>query len=393
MTRGTGGRVRSFVTAVLGAACLLAAASFAWSQAPSQAREHAVLAGDTLYDLAQRYDTSVAELRRLNDLDGDLLRVGTVLRLPGPDGWTEWEVGEGRTWSQVADATGRLEATLRTANPGVPEPSGVTVRVPPHDGSLAAPRPGEDLIAFAARVGVAPGALVARNGLDPPYALDPAAPLLLAEEGADRFGVDARAAAPDAEGAAATAAPTAPDVAGGIGGSVGDGRLPSSARHDRLRQVPLRELPTLLSGVVLRPPDDGFAWPLAVAPRITSRFGWRNVSVGGNRYHQGLDLGAPTGTPVFAVRDGVVARTGWIGAYGYAVVLRHEDGFETRYAHLSRIEVEAGRTVTRGAQIGRVGTTGASTGPHLHFEVRRDGRALDPLTVLPDPDAGRIATR
>jgi murein DD-endopeptidase MepM/ murein hydrolase activator NlpD len=156
-----------------------------------------------------------------------------------------------------------------------------------------------------------------------------------------------------------------------------------------LRETAFAALAEVLVGVRLAPPDDGFAWPLDGTPRITSRFGWRALSVAGNRYHLGLDLGAPTGTPVRAVRPGVVARTGWIGAYGYAVYLRHADGYETRYAHLSRIEVQEGERVDRGQTIGRVGSTGASTGPHLHLEVRLDGRALDPLLFLPAVSTSR----
>jgi murein DD-endopeptidase MepM/ murein hydrolase activator NlpD len=78
----------------------------------------------------------------------------------------------------------------------------------------------------------------------------------------------------------------------------------------------------------------------------------------------------------------VVTRSGWVGAYGYLVVLDHGGGWETRYAHLSRIDVRVGERVAQGAVVGLVGSTGASTGPHLHFEVRRDGLALDPLAYL-----------
>ncbi len=123
-----------------------------------------------------------------------------------------------------------------------------------------------------------------------------------------------------------------------------------------------------------------YLWPLE--GRISSGFGWRNISVAGNRFHGGIDIVAPSGTPVRAARGGVVTRAGWVGAYGYLVVLDHGAGWETRYAHLSRIDVRPGERVAQAAVVGLVGSTGASTGPHLHFEVRRDGRALDPLTYL-----------
>ncbi|MCC6311464.1 MAG: M23 family metallopeptidase [Trueperaceae bacterium] len=124
----------------------------------------------------------------------------------------------------------------------------------------------------------------------------------------------------------------------------------------------------------------GFALP--VQGRVSSYFGWRNVSVNGNRYHGGLDIAAPSGTPVKAARSGVVTRSGWWGTYGNVVVLDHGDGSETRYAHLSAVAVRVGQALRQGDVLGAVGSTGASTGPHLHFEVRFDGRAVDPLPYL-----------
>lgn len=124
----------------------------------------------------------------------------------------------------------------------------------------------------------------------------------------------------------------------------------------------------------------GFVAP--VEGRVSSSFGWRNVSVNGNRYHGGLDIAAAMGTPVGAARSGVVTRAGWWGTYGNVVVLDHGDGTETRYAHLSAITVRVGQGLRQGDVLGRVGSTGASTGPHLHFEVRFDGRAVDPLPYI-----------
>ena len=134
-----------------------------------------------------------------------------------------------------------------------------------------------------------------------------------------------------------------------------------------------------LSGLIDRV-GHGYVWPLE--GRISSGFGWRSISVAGNRFHGGIDIAAPSGTPVRAARGGIVTRAGWVGAYGYLIVLDHGGGWETRYAHLSRIDVRLGERVAQGAVVGLVGSTGASTGPHLHFEVRRDGLALDPLAYL-----------
>ncbi len=126
--------------------------------------------------------------------------------------------------------------------------------------------------------------------------------------------------------------------------------------------------------------ESGYVQP--VAGRLSSPFGWRNISVNGNRFHGGADFAADAGTRVVAARSGVVTRAGWWGTYGYVVVLDHGDGSETRYAHLSAIYVPVGATVRQGDGVGAVGSTGASTGPHLHFEIRLDGTAVDPMPYL-----------
>jgi murein DD-endopeptidase MepM/ murein hydrolase activator NlpD len=104
--------------------------------------------------------------------------------------------------------------------------------------------------------------------------------------------------------------------------------------------------------------------------------------------HNGLDIAAREGTPVVAAMAGTVERAGNAGTYGNLVVLRHPDGSETRYAHLSAINVKKGDQVGAGTPIGAVGTTGRSTGPHLHFELRRDGRPIDPWPLLEDKKLG-----
>jgi murein DD-endopeptidase MepM/ murein hydrolase activator NlpD len=125
---------------------------------------------------------------------------------------------------------------------------------------------------------------------------------------------------------------------------------------------------------------EGFQQPVR-GGRITSRFGYRmHPILGFGRFHDGLDIGAAWGSPVFAAADGVVAGSGWSGGYGQQVRLAHPDGMMTSYAHLSRILAAPGARVQRGQLIGLVGSSGFSTGAHLHFEVRRFGRPIDPAT-------------
>jgi peptidoglycan hydrolase-like protein with peptidoglycan-binding domain len=119
------------------------------------------------------------------------------------------------------------------------------------------------------------------------------------------------------------------------------------------------------------------AWPLEVP--VSDGFGPR-----GNRFHSGLDFPAPLGTPIEAAASGRVTFAGWYraGGYGYLVTVAHGRGVRTLYAHLSSVGVRVGQRVGAGAELGRVGATGDASGPHLHFEVRVRGAAIDPLTAL-----------
>ena len=116
----------------------------------------------------------------------------------------------------------------------------------------------------------------------------------------------------------------------------------------------------------------------------TSGYGMRprpNVA-GATANHQAIDWATPTGTPVSASCGGTVTKAGWGGGYGYVVFIDHEDGKQTRYAHLSKVLVTVGQKVNQGDRIGLSGSTGASTGPHLHFEMRINGRPVNPLNYL-----------
>jgi len=126
--------------------------------------------------------------------------------------------------------------------------------------------------------------------------------------------------------------------------------------------------------------------------RRTSGFGMREHPILQTmRAHMGVDYAAPVGTPVISVADGVVAESGFQGAYGNKVVIQHNANQSTAYAHLSRISVRKGQTVKQGDIVGAVGSTGLSTGPHLHFEFRINGRHVDPLTLAQQGSAEPIS--
>lgn len=116
---------------------------------------------------------------------------------------------------------------------------------------------------------------------------------------------------------------------------------------------------------------------------VSSGFGtrWHPIS-GGYRFHTGLDLAAPQGAAVAATSPGTVVVAGWCGGYGQCVTIDHGGGVLTLYGHLSRIDVAQGQAISQGQSIGLVGSTGRSTGPHLHYEVRINGQAVDPSAYL-----------
>lgn len=115
---------------------------------------------------------------------------------------------------------------------------------------------------------------------------------------------------------------------------------------------------------------------------LTSAFGIRpHPILGGTRGHGGVDLAAPAGSPVFATGPGRVVGAGWSGGYGLLVTIDHGGGKQSRYGHLSAATVAVGQTVPAGAVVGLVGSTGLATGPHLHYEIRVNGAAIDPVRV------------
>lgn len=130
--------------------------------------------------------------------------------------------------------------------------------------------------------------------------------------------------------------------------------------------------------------EGGYIWPTNDTRLITSPFGFRESPGGiGSTNHKGIDIGACYGTNILAAKSGIVVQSGWYGGYGNCVTIQHSnDGDYTRYAHMSSIAVEEGTVVQQGQTIGLVGSTGNSTGPHIHFEIEEGGEMKDPLNYL-----------
>jgi murein DD-endopeptidase MepM/ murein hydrolase activator NlpD len=138
--------------------------------------------------------------------------------------------------------------------------------------------------------------------------------------------------------------------------------------------------------------EESSAMGMPVHGRVTSGFGNRfHPILGYVRFHKGLDLAAAAGTPIVAAADGRVVTAGWHGGYGQEVQVAHAAGLETTYGHMSRIAARVGEMVRKGEVIGYVGSTGLSTGPHLHFEVTRNGLPVNPASVKMSAGPGQLA--
>ena len=176
----------------------------------------------------------------------------------------------------------------------------------------------------------------------------------------------------------------------GRGGPLEAADTPAGA-DPRFRQlfVAWRQLDRLEDGIIAipagRPVNTG---------NFTSGFGTRSDPFRGSAaMHAGIDLAGPLGTPIYATADGIIARSEYAGAYGNLVEINHGQGIQTRYGHMSRLIARPGQRVRRGELIGLMGSTGRSTGSHLHYEVRIDGRAVNPVPFLQGDSVAAIQRR
>ena len=157
-----------------------------------------------------------------------------------------------------------------------------------------------------------------------------------------------------------------------------------SMDNGQLVLTPATKLATAPSAATYRPSSVSIPSRMPVnGAALTSGYGMRiHPVLGGRRQHKGIDMAEPVGSPVYATADGMVSRADWFSSYGLFISLEHGGNIQTRYGHLSRLNVAAGQAVHKGDLIGYVGTTGRSTGPHLHYEVRIGGVAVNPVPYL-----------
>ena len=304
---------------------------------------HTIQAGESLGLIAERYGVSVDLLMSFNELTSALLQPGEVVKVPyteatggiaevapaPPPGFKTHTLLPGETLSNVAQRYGLTLKALIGANPDISSldqlPAQLELLIPPSVGLVITLHPEEDLGDVLESYGVDPVEVVKANNLQSPGDLTSGSLLFL------------------------------------------PGASPDSAL-ERLAKV--------------REAENRYLWP--VHGRITSYFGRRNLGLGTSAFHRAIDISAPTGTPVVAARSGTVSFVGWSDqGYGNLIKISHGGGAETWYAHNSQMNVSVGQYVNQSETIGLVGSTGLSTGPHLHFEVHENGEALDPLGFLP----------
>ena len=359
--------------------------------------------GESLWGLAQKHGTDVETLRQLNNLTSDLLKVGQVLTLPGGDTDgaepTTVTVRPGDTLYEIALRHGVTVEALIAYNDleGTVIHPGQELVLAPGETS---PEPlevvlgiGDSLWVLSRRYETSIDEIAAANGIDRNATL----------RVGDRMVIPGRYAASDVDvggPAPVEVVVTANDTLWGIAvrydsnvsAIMSANNLTSDRLHvgQRLRIVPGAEVnatravvPTpILSDAAGAP----MVWPLNGV--ITSRFGYRQLRVSGSNFHTGLDIDGDTGDPIVAAVAGTVTHSGWRGGYGYLVIVTNGNT-DYYYAHASELLVDEGTSVKVGQLIARVGSTGNSTGPHLHFEVRVDGDPVDPLPILETTAAAR----
>lgn len=339
----------------------------------SHAQEVVVKQGDTLAGLAARYGTTPEAILETNALTGSDLMPGAVLKIPSLD--TTYVVQPGDTLSGIATSVGTTVGALvalnglQSTNLAVGQRLKLSGKVEP---LVVTVEPGESLWVIAGRFGVDVAALSEANGLSNQASLNAGDALTIPGHYANE--------ADQGGGAAPTVTVEA-----------GESLAAIAERNNVTVEALMRE--NGLSSDVLNPgqrltvPTDtataflgatsGMVWPI-VGP-ITSRFGPRYLF--GQTYHYGLDVDGVTGDPIVAAMPGTVTYSGWRTGYGYMVIVT-SGSIEYYYAHASELLVKVGTRVRAGQLLAKIGATGTATGSHLHFEVRINGKAVDPLPFL-----------
>lgn len=353
---------------------------------------YTVKSGDTLYGISRSYGMSVQEIKSLNDLSSDNLRINQKLKLKGAPAQTPAPT--------PPPAAPPQSSTTREEQP--------TLRAAPSAQKYHVVERGDNLYRIAAKYSITMAQLLQWNDFSSQnQTIHPGQKLIVRDPA-----IEDEPPAPEPAQSLSIHSPAEPDTVTIEKVYVVQAKdtLYKIARENGMTVDELKRINSLTSndlriGQVLylagspRPPVDSIspadsrlteedilskdriredlASPLE-SINVISEYGLRN-----GRPHKGIDLTAKTGTPIFAVLDGTVVYSGVQGAYGNVIVLEHPDFVMTVYAHNEKNIVAVGEKITKGQQIATVGSTGNATGPHLHFEYRIKGKAINPRKVLP----------
>lgn len=331
--------------------------------------EHKVVQGERMVDISHKYGILVATISKANNITNpNRLTLGQVLLIPRTEdlledvleeqkaraqkvaeqkkranlvSYKKYTVKPGDSLWTIASANGlnvdSLYGTNVMRNPDRLSP-GTVLRIPNQDGMTVKFAKGQTLAALAKKYEVSEKAVRMANGLDAKATPKAGDEIFL-------------------PGVMKTVAM----YRGSSGGGGLSSKAPTVAKAPRVTK--------------------SFSWP--VSGSISSPFGWRKHPIKKRRlFHSGLDIRAPRNTPVRAANGGQVIFAGWMSGYGRTVIVRHNSTYTTLYAHMQSIRVAKGMNVSKGTIIGRVGSSGRATGPHLHFEVRSGDRPTNPMSYL-----------
>lgn len=328
-------------------------------------KEITINAGETLSKIAEAHGIAIKDIMRANELtDQHRVREGQVLFVPdSPEHVLEtlayvkqlkneeiakrkkaetvkityYVVKDGDSLWSVANAFDLDVNTLFGCNKISDSDIlkvGTTIRVPNQDGIYVKVRPNQTIEKLAKEYSIFPEAIYSANDMKPGATL---------EQGAEVFLPGAKVVA-----------------------FVESGKGKAAIARNVKAKVSVQR---------------GLGWP--VVGKISSSFGWRRDPVrGGRDFHTGLDIRAPRGRAIVAAASGTVVYSGWMGGYGKTIVISHPGGMTTLYGHCSKLVARTGQKVQRGTHIAHVGSTGRSTGNHVHFEVRRGGSLVNPLKAM-----------
>ncbi len=361
---------------------------------------------DTLWSIAQRAGTDVATLKQVNQLTSDSIRVGQILRLPSAESAAEGPaeaittvvVKPGDTLYDIAMAHGVTVTDLVAFNdldgylihPGMElklvlgerqlEPLTITVAA------------GDSLWSLARNFDTTVSAIALANDISSSAVIRPGDRLVVPGQYSSTV-QDFGGAVPETitvgRGDSLWSIATANNTTVAAIMSANNLTTDRLVAGQTLRILPGSEVAAgrAVAAVPAAPTvsNAGLSWPINGV--ITSRFGYRSLRVSGSNFHTGLDIDGDTGDPIYAATGGIVKHSGWQGGYGYLVIVENGDNLYY-YAHASALLVNEGDRVETGQVLARVGSTGNSTGSHLHFEVRVNGDPVDPLPLL-QASAGR----